>query len=152
MKRRTLQQLIDLSRRQRDEAAAESAGAERDARAAGQTLESLTVYRRELERRGAAAAGTGMDPRLLVCRRQFADRLEQAIDAQADRRQVLDDAARERHQQLVERQKRLLAYEQLLNRRDHEARRTTLRRDQQHTDEQAGRLHTTRTTRMDSDE
>lgn len=151
MKRHTLQQLIELSRRRRDDAAKDKASAEREVRIAAQTLESLTGYRGELERRGAALAGVGIDPRLLVCRRQFADRLEQAIDAQDDRRRALEDAARERHAALVERQKRLLAYEQLLGRRDAEARRIGDRRDQQRTDEQAGRLHAARDPRKDSE-
>lgn len=149
MKRRVLAQLIEHARRVRDDAATRAAGACGEADKAGQTLDLLASYRDEqLER---SRAGATFDAALIGVREQFTRRLDAAIDEQSRQRDRLATLADERKAELLERQRRLLAFETLQQRREDARLATARRADQRQTDELAAQAFSRRTSRSNHD-
>jgi len=138
MKRKTLQQLIDHARLVRDDAAVRAAGAHREVDGAQRTLEMLSTYRDEqLRSRGARSR---VDPALLRLRERFTQKLDGAIDEQTRVRDALHDAAERRREELLGRQRRLLAFETLQARRDATNLQRRQRAEQRDTDEYAAQV------------
>lgn len=137
MKRRTLEQLVEQARRERDDAATRVAGAHRDAEGAQRTLDVLSNYLGE-HLRGAGARPYA-DARLLQVRERFTRKLDAAIGEQAGVRDALHEAMARRRGELVERQRRLLAFETLQARRNAVLVRRLARAEQRQTDEIAAR-------------
>lgn len=135
MKRKALQQLIEHARRGRDDAALRVAGAHREADGAQRTLDTLTQYRSEQLRNADARAS--IDPAVLRLRDRFAQKLDGAIDEQTRVRNSLQDAVDLRREELVGRQRRLLAFETLQARSDAASTRRRERAEQRDTDERA---------------
>ncbi len=135
MKRKALQQLIEHARRGRDDAALRVAGAHREADGAQRTLDTLTQYRSEQLRNAVARAS--VDPTVLRLRSRFTQKLDGAIDEQTHVRNALQDAVDHRRDELVGRQRRLLAFQTLQARRDAASSRRRERAEQRDTDEHA---------------
>lgn len=140
MKRRTLQQLIEQARRVRDDAALRVAGAHRDADGAQRTLETLSTYLDE--HLLGAARRVQVDPAVLRLRERFTRKLDVAIDEQTRVRDALHDAMDRRREELVGRQRKLLAFETLQARRDSARTRQRERAEQRDTDELAAQALT----------
>lgn len=140
MKRRTLQQLIEQARRVRDDAALRVAGAHRDADGAQRTLETLSTYLDE--HLLGAARRVQVDPAVLRLRERFTRKLDVAIDEQTRVRDALHDAMDRRREELVGRQRKLLAFETLQARRDSARSRRRERAEQRATDELAAQALT----------
>lgn len=138
MKRTPLHHLTEQARRVRDDAAGATASAHRAADRAQQTLDLLSGYLSEHLQRGLT--NDAITPALLHVREHFSRKLGQAIDEQAQQRDGLRQAAAHRQQQLIECQRRLLAFETLIERRNAIRQRALQRADQRHTDEIAARL------------
>lgn len=138
MKRRTLQQLIEHARRVRDDAAVRAAGAHREVDGAQRTLDTLSTYRDEQLRN--AATTTRVDPAVLRLRERFTQKLHGAIDEQTGVRDTLHQAAERRRDELIGRQRRLLAYEALQARRDATSTKRRERTEQRDTDEHAAQV------------
>lgn len=136
MKRRTLQQLIEQARRVRDDAAVNVAGATRDAEQAQRTLDTLSTY---LQEHLNGAARPRVDPAILRLRERFTRRLDIAIGEQTRARDTLQAAIEQRREELIGRQRRLLAFEALQARRDAALARRQERVEQRQTDEIAAR-------------
>ncbi|MGE0805337.1 MAG: flagellar export protein FliJ [Burkholderiaceae bacterium] len=136
MKQRTLQQLIEQARRVRDDAAVRMAGADRQAQQAQQTLDVLCSYLNQHLTPASGDAPHTDSPRLQV-RERFTQRLNVAIDEQTRQRDSLHEVTEQRRSELIERQKRLLAFETLHARRESARLGREQRRDQKRTDEMA---------------
>lgn len=135
MKGRTLRQLIEQAQRVRDDAAVNVAGARRSVGEAQRTLDLLSSHLRDSLQRGAAA--TSIEPAILPIRAEFVRKLDTAIGEQTRQRDGLEQAAGRRHGELVDSQRRLLAFETLHARRELARAKTAQRADQRHTDEMA---------------
>lgn len=138
MKRKALQQLIEQARRGRDDAAVRVAGAHREADGAQRTLDTLAQYRSE-QLHNAGARST-IDPAVLRLRDRFTQKLDGAIDEQTRVLDRLHDAIARRRDELVGRQRRLLAFETLQARRDAASTRRRERAEQRDTDERAAQV------------
>lgn len=138
MKRSPLQRLIEHARRQRDDAAAQATSARHDVARAQQTLDMLSSYLHEHLGHLRTLAQT--DSPLLRIREGFTRKLGVAIDEQTRQRDGLRDNAEREHAELLERQRRLLAFETVQTRRESLRRVRLHRADQRHTDEIAAQL------------
>ncbi|MCL4185030.1 MAG: flagellar export protein FliJ [Burkholderiaceae bacterium] len=138
MKRSPLQRLIEHARRQRDDAAAQAASAQHEVAQAQKTLDMLSSYLHEHLGRVRTQAHT--DSPLLRIREGFTRKLDVAIDEQTRQRDGLRDNAEREHAELLERQRRLLAFEAVQARRESIRRLRLHRADQRHTDEIAAQL------------
>ncbi|MBN9426750.1 MAG: flagellar export protein FliJ [Burkholderiales bacterium] len=137
MKQRTLQKLIEQARRVRDDAAVRMAGANRDAEQAQQTLNVLCGYLNQHLSPDKANDQTPTDSPTLQVRERFTQRLNLAIDEQTRQRDNLHEVTEQRRSELIDRQKRLLAFETLHARRESAQQSREQRRDQKRTDEMA---------------
>jgi flagellar export protein FliJ len=138
VKRNALQRLIEQARRVRDDAATRAASADREVDKAQRTLDMLSTYLREHLQRGRAPAAT--DAPLLRTREGFTRKLDVAIGEQTRQRDGLRDAAERDRAELIERQRRLLAFEAVQARREALQRRMLQRADQRRTDEIAAQV------------
>lgn len=138
MKRSPLQRLIEHARRQRDDAAVQAASAQHEVVQAQNTLDMLSSYLHEHLGRIRTQAQT--DSPLLRIREGFTRKLDVAIDEQTRQRDGLRDNAEREHAELLERQRRLLAFETVQARRESIRRLRLHRADQRHTDEIAAQL------------
>jgi flagellar export protein FliJ len=138
MKRSPLQRLIEQARRQRDDAAAQSATSRLEVVQAQQTLDALSSYLHDHLGRVREHAHT--DAPLLRIRERFTRNLDVAICEQTRQRDGLGDVAEREHAELIERQRRLLAFEAVQARRETIRRHRLHRADQRHTDEIAAQL------------
>lgn len=138
MKRKALQQLIEQARRGRDDAAVRVAGAHREVDGAQRTLDTLAQYRREHLRN--AGTRSSFDPAVLRLRDRFGQKLDGAIDEQTRLRDTLHETVDRRRDELVGRQRRLLAFETLQARREAASARLREHAEQRDTDERAAQL------------
>jgi flagellar export protein FliJ len=132
-----LQRLIDRSRDERDQSAAESAKAKQALLKADETLQMLSNYRGECESRAPTLRPEAFDPVLLQRHAAFVNQLDTAVDDQRRRTEQSARIAAQRDQQLAARQRRLLAFELLQTRQRERAARRAERIDQANTDEMA---------------
>lgn len=135
MKTRILDKLIDQARRVRDDAAGAAASAVREVDQAQRTFDLLRSYLDEHLQR--VQVDKPILPALLPVREGFTRKLDQALVEQTRQRDGLQQAADARRLELVDRQRRLLAYETLLERRAAKLQKTLHRADQRNTDELA---------------
>lgn len=138
MNSRTLRQLIEQAQRVRDDAAVNVAGARRAVGEAQHTLDLLSSHLHESLQRSANA--TSIAPAMLPIRADFVRKLGTAIGEQTRQRDGLEQAAGRRHGELVDSQRRLLAFETLHARREKTRAKTVQRADQRHTDEMAAQI------------
>lgn len=143
MKDRALYQLIEQARRVRDDAAQHAADASRDVGRAQHTLDTLSEYLREHFHRSRARDQVELP--LLGIRERFTRKLDLAIDEQTRQRDDLQETAAQRHEQLIARQRRLLAFEALLARREAAQQAKRARAEQRNTDEIAAQIRQRRT-------
>jgi flagellar FliJ protein len=137
MNSQVLHRLIEQARRVRDDAAGAAAAADQQLEQAQRTLDLLSGYLSDHLQR--APTDKGIVPALLPVRESFTRKLDLAIAEQSRQRDGLREVARARRMELVERQRRLLAYETLLERRTAARLRTQQRSEQRQTDELAAR-------------
>ncbi len=135
MNSRALQQLIEQAQRVRDDAAVSVAGARRAVSEAQQTLDLLSSYLHDNLQRSAATMV--IEPALLPIRAAFIRKLDTAVGEQTRQRDGLEQTAGRRHQELIDTQRRLLAFETLRARGESARAIAAQRADQRHTDEMA---------------
>ena len=131
--------LLEQHERQRDAAIANHQRAITAAEAANAQTEQLRVYRREYEERWSAQFRVQGLIELVRCYQSFTERLTMAIDQQVH---VAERAAQQVERALValrETEMRCASVRKLIERRVHEARVATDRRDQKQSDEFASR-------------
>jgi flagellar FliJ protein len=138
MKATVLDKLVEQARRVRDDAAGAAAAAVREVDQAQRTFDLLTGYLSEHLQR--APFDKSVSPALLPVREGFTRKLDLAITEQTRQRDGLRQTADARQLELVERQRRLLAYETLMERRAAARQKTQHRADQRNTDELAAQV------------
>jgi flagellar protein FliJ len=141
--------LIEQSRRHRDEAAGVNAQATRQSRQAQDTLTMLQGYRRDYDQKAPKARLTPIDPALLPRHEHFVARLDLALGEQQDQTNRLEYQALQRRAELVDREKRLRAFELLQARQQAARLRRAEKRDQSATDEMAMQLALRKTSKKD---
>ncbi|MFT3802854.1 MAG: flagellar FliJ family protein [Burkholderiaceae bacterium] len=143
--RRVLDTLIELSGRHRDEAAGHAADARRASDQVQAMKRQLQQYRAEYDARSPVRAGQQTGPQQIERHLRFVARLDYAIGDQERRHEQARRVQAQREAELIERQKRLKAFETLKLRRDQADARRQERHEQRLTDEQATRIHQRRT-------
>jgi flagellar export protein FliJ len=133
MNRRSLQQLIEQAQRVRDDAAVRVAGARSQVGEAQRTLDLLASCLSDHLQRTALAAS--IEAPVLRIRAEFIRKLDTAVGEQTRQRDAMEQAARRRREELIDTQRRLLAFKTLHARRESARALTAQRADQRHTDE-----------------
>ena len=123
----------------RDRHAALVRAAARAVQQADATLAQLRQFRLDLLARSPAALGTATDAQALVGYQRFLARLDEAIVLQQQERALRLGRVEAAQQQLIEKQKRLTAFETLARRRAAERSIKETRRLQRDSDEYAAR-------------
>ncbi|WP_286850586.1 flagellar export protein FliJ, partial [Hydrogenophaga sp. 70-12] len=78
----TLDKVIELAERKRDEALAALSAARREHQAAQEQMDQLTAYAAEAQQRWQARCASGVDAAWLMHHRQFMAKVEHAMDFQ----------------------------------------------------------------------
>lgn len=143
MKRRSLDRLIEQARRVRDDAAIRAADASGEADRAGETLDLLASYRNESLSR--VRTGARLEAVMLGVRERFTRKLDTAIGEQTLQRDRLAAVAEKSRSELLERQRRLLAFETLKQRREEIRREKARRIEQREMDELAAQTRARQT-------
>ena len=137
----SLDTVIELAERRRDEALAALSQARREAQAAQGQMDQLTAYEAESQARWRTRASAGVDPAWLMHHREFMAKIHHAIDFQTGvlaQKQQQTEAA----QNAVHGAERELATLRQYLARQHEAlQQRLMRREQKQTDEMAQNAH-----------
>lgn len=78
----TLNKVVELAEKRRDEALGQLAQLRRERQMAQGQLDQLQAYAQEAQQRWTTRAGTGVDPALLHHHRQFMQKIDHAIEFQ----------------------------------------------------------------------
>jgi flagellar protein FliJ len=79
---RTLNKVVELAEKRRDEALGQLAQLRRERQMANDQLEQLQAYAQEAQQRWTVRSGAGVDPALLHHHRQFMQKIDHAIEFQ----------------------------------------------------------------------
>lgn len=139
VRKHLLEMLIQHSKLARDRAASQAAGARRLSQHAETTLQTLQGYRRDYDLKSPKQRRTPIEPALVKRHEAFVGTLELALDEQTAQQGRLAHTTAEKTADLSARQRRLKAFETLLQRQVHRDRTRAARLDQATTDEQASR-------------
>lgn len=137
----TLDKVIELAERKRDEALAALSAARRELQAAQEQMDQLTAYANEAQQRWQARCASGVDAAWLMHHRQFMAKIDHAIDFQtgvlAQKRHQIDQAQRQVH----EAERELATLRQYIARQQEAIQQRLMRREQKQTDEMAQNAH-----------
>lgn len=131
--------LLDSAEKARDDAVSQMENARRAHEAARQQAQSLADWRKEYQQRWSSQFAKSGGMEIMRCYQDFTARLGDAVSEQDKR---VDQAALFMEQcrlQLIERERKVAAVGQLIDRRQLESAQREQRRDQKATDEQAAR-------------
>ena len=137
----TLNKVVELAEKRRDQALSTLAQLQREMQVAQEQMNQLQAYAQEAQQRWAARSSVGVDAALLHHHRQFMDKIDHAMDFQ---RGVLSnrEAQIERGQQQVHAAERDVAGLRKYTERKLDALNLrALRQDQKSTDEMALTIH-----------
>lgn len=134
---KSLELAIEVATRARDEADQVWVRALRALRHAQGQMEQLQSYAGEIQARWATAAAVSLDAELMQHQRNFTTRLQEAITMQGDVLHRQEQQAEAARVQRVQREARLKALQQLLDKRIRERARQEERREQKQVDEWA---------------
>ncbi len=136
---RALGVALEAAVKERDQAASSMEGGRRAYEAARQQSQSLDDWRREYQNRWQSQFRQAGGMEIMRCYQDFMQRLGEAVQDQ-DKRVEQARAYMERcRQDLIERERKVAAIEQLMARRQAEIRLREDRQDQKATDEMAAR-------------
>lgn len=141
----TLALLLERAEGERDAAAQALHQAATQAQAAHRQHGELSDYRQEYQQRWTQQFSQATTMSLVGCYQSFGGRLDQAVDTQNRVAQHADQRQTRAREALCEAEMRVAALRQLIARRQAEAARAALRREQRATDEFAARAHLRRT-------
>ena len=136
----TLLLLLKHAETDRDSALAASELATRAERACIAQLQQLADYRRDYEARWNAQFSRGAEMALVRCYHDFMARLSQAVDQQQRAAQIATAHKDAALKTLRERELRVASVGKLIEKRSHEIRLGSERREQKQFDEMAARL------------
>ena len=138
-----LQALLQRSEGERDAALAQLRQAEGLVAQAQAQAQSLRDYRGEYDQRWQTRFRESGTAELLHCHRGFGQRLDHAIAVQSSQADQLANRVQRARDQLLARELRVAGVRKLIERRQAELQKMTVRRDQRSTDEVAQRSHST---------
>lgn len=137
----TMDKLIELAERKRDEALAALSAARRELQAAQEQMDQLTAYANEAQQRWQTRCASGVDAAWLMHHRQFMAKIDHAIDFQtgvlAQKHHQIDQAQRQVH----ETERELATLRQYIARQQEAIKQRLMRREQKQTDEMAQNAH-----------
>jgi flagellar FliJ protein len=131
--------VLEAAEKARDAAVAEMEGARRAYEAARQQSQSLTDWRREYQNKWQSQFRQVGGMEIMRCYQDFMQRLAEAVsdqDKRVEQARVVMERCRE---QLIERERKVAAVSQLMDRRQAELTMAQNRREQKATDEVAAR-------------
>lgn len=131
--------VLETAEKARDEAVAELEGGRRAYDAARQQAQSLTDWRREYQQRWQSQFKNTGGMEILRCYQDFMQRLAEAVSDQDQRVEVARAYMDRCREQLIERERKVAAVAQLMERRHAEVLLKQNRQDQKATDEVAAR-------------
>ncbi|RZL03305.1 MAG: flagellar export protein FliJ [Rubrivivax sp.] len=131
--------LIESAEKARDDAVSQLEGARRAHEAARQQAQSLADWRKEYQHRWSSQFAKSGGMEIMRCYQDFTARLGDAVAEQDKRVAQAAQAMEHCRLQLIERERKVAAVGQLIDRRVLEAAQREQRRDQKATDEQAAR-------------
>ncbi|MBN9373443.1 flagellar export protein FliJ [Hydrogenophaga sp. YM1] len=137
----TLDKVIELAERKRDEALAALSAARREHQAAQEQMDQLTAYAAEAQQRWQARCASGVDAAWLMHHRQFMAKVEHAMDFQTgvlgQKQRQIDQV----QQQVHEAERELATLRQYVARQQEAIQQRLMRREQKQTDEMALNAH-----------
>jgi len=143
----SLQMLMQREQQQCDQAQSALQRADESARRAHQQCEQLLAYRGEYEARWSAQFHQGGTMDILLCYRNFMQRLDQAVAMQRRQAEMAERHLAQARRLLLDCERRLASVRKLLERRIAELAQLARQREQKQTDEQAQRMRWNNTQR-----
>ena len=138
---RSLQTLLELEERRRDQAQAQLRQAQSRLQQAQAQSDQLGHYRGEYQQRwNAQFSATAADMALVHCYQSFGERLHQAVDQQEQVRKLAQTQFDRAREALLAQETRVAAVAKLLAHRQAQARLAEERREQKRNDEAASRI------------
>ncbi len=137
----TLNLLMEREQRQCDQAQAALQRADAAARQAHEQRVQLVGYRNDYEARWSAQFHRGGAMDILLCYRNFMQRLDQAVAIQTHQAEQADRHLAQARQRLLECERRVASVRKLIERRAAELAHAGRQREQKQVDEQAQRMH-----------
>jgi flagellar FliJ protein len=131
--------LLESAERARDDAVSQLEGARRAHEAARQQAQSLSDWRKEYQQRWSAQFSRAGGMEILRCYQDFTVRLGDAVSEQDKRVNQAALFMEQCRAQLIERERKVAAVGQLIDRRQQEHSLREQRQEQKTTDEQASR-------------
>jgi flagellar FliJ protein len=131
--------LIESAEKARDDAVSQLEGARRAHEAARQQAQSLTDWRKEYQQKWSSQFSKSGGMEIMRCYQDFTARLADAVSEQEKRVAQAAQFMEHCRLQLIERERKVAAVSQLIDRRVLEAAKREERREQKATDEQAAR-------------
>lgn len=131
--------LLESAERARDEAISVMEGARQSHEAARQQAQSLADWRKEYQQRWSSQFSRSGGMEIVRCYQEFAAKLGDAVDEQANRVEQARTFLDQCRLQLIEREREVAAVGQLIDRRQKEKALGQQRQEQKATDEQASR-------------
>lgn len=135
-----LQTLLEQAESERDQILAAVRRAEEQQRRAQLQADQLDGYRGEYTARWAAQFRERGAIEILNCYQSFGSRIDEALTMQQQQLAQLEAGTERLRQRLVAAETRVASVRKLIERRESEAARTQLRRDQRQTDETAQQI------------
>jgi flagellar protein FliJ len=131
--------LLDSAEKARDDAVSQMENARRAHENARQQAQSLADWRKEYQQRWSAQFAKAGGMEIMRCYQDFTARLGDAVSEQDKRLEQAAVVMEQCRLQLIERERKVAAVGQLIDRRQLESAQREQRRDQKATDEQAAR-------------
>lgn len=131
--------LLEAAEKARDDAVSQLEDARRAHDAARQQAQSLTDWRKEYQQRWSAQFSRSGGMEIMRCYQDFAARLGDAVSEQDKRVGQAAHVMEQCRLQLIERERKVAAVGQLIDRRHNEQALRVQRQEQKTTDEQASR-------------
>ncbi|MDE2400496.1 MAG: flagellar export protein FliJ [Burkholderiales bacterium] len=135
----SLLSLLDSAQKARDEALAQLEGSRRIHEAARKQAQSLADWRKDYQQRWSSKFSLTGGMEIMRCYQDFTARLGDAVSEQDKRVEQAKQTFDQCRAHLIERERKVAAVEQLIERRQQEHSRKLERQDQKATDEQAAR-------------
>lgn len=137
----TLNKVVELAEKRRDEALAVVAQMQREKKIAQDQMDQLQAYALEAETRWVARSAAGVDTAMLMHHREFMHKIYHAVEFQrgvlADRQRLIDTAQEQVH--VTERD--LMGLRRFTERKQQAIQQKVQRQEQKQTDEMALSIH-----------
>ena len=138
---KTLQKVVDIAEKRRDEALTALAQVQREWMMAQEQMEQLKAYAKEAEDRWVLRSGTGVDAALLHHHRHFMQKVEHAMEFQRGVLQQRETLVERSRSQVYAAERDVAGLKKYTERKQQALDLKTLRQEQKTTDEMALNIH-----------